>query len=286
MAMANEAQIELWNGRAAAGWIQEQQLLDSIFHPFEQLIVDSLQADDRCILDVGCGTGATTLAIARRLGGTANCAGVDVSEPMIAVARARAARDRCAAQFLVADAQEHDFGTGTLDAVVSRFGVMFFDNPVRAFSNLRRATRSGGQLHIVTFRGTAENSFMTTAERAAAPLMPALPPRLPDSPGQFAFSNAERARLILEQGGWSAVRHRPLDVPCVMPVPALMPYLTRLGPVGQVLGNVDELQRQRIIEAVMDAFSPFIHGDEVRFTAACWMVDAVALPPAPVRTRS
>lgn len=274
--MANEAQIELWNGRAARGWIQEQELLDRIFQPFEEMLVDSLHADDRRILDIGCGTGATTLAIARHMGGTAQCTGADLSEPMIAVARTRAARDQSSADFLVADAQEHDFGAGQFDAVVSRFGVMFFDDPVRAFANLRRATRTGGRLHFVAFRSATENPFMTTAERAAAPLLPSLPPRQPNAPGQFAFSDAGRVRTILERGGWSAVRHQPLDVRCVMPVSALMTYLTRLGPVGQLLGQIGEPQRQGIINVVMQGLQPFIHGDEVRFTAACWMVQAEA----------
>jgi SAM-dependent methyltransferase len=274
--MANEAQIELWNGGAAAGWIEEQELLDQLFLPFENLLVDSIDVGHSRVLDVGCGTGATTLAIARRHAGNTGSLGMDVSSPMIALARQRALQENSSAEFVVADAQEHRFATDAFDAVVSRFGVMFFDDPVRAFANLLSATRSGGKLHCITFRSPAENPFMTAAESAAASLLPTLPKRQPGAPGQFAFADAGRTRTVLERAGWSSIQHQQLDVPCVMPASALQTWLTRLGPVGQMLRQVDAHRRQEIACAVTRAFDPYIHGDEIRFAAACWMLEAQA----------
>ena len=115
---------------------------------------------------------------------------------------------------------------------------------------------------------------MTTAERGAAPLLPDLPPRRPDGPGQFAFGSGERVRRILEQSGWTGVGLRPIDVECSMPEQELHRYFTRLGPVGMALPGLDEPLRGEVVRTVRSAFEPFIQGPEVRFTAACWMIEA------------
>jgi SAM-dependent methyltransferase len=268
-------QTTLWNGPAGQAWIEAQAPLDEMFRPFElRLVGEAADLQARRVLDVGCGTGATTLAIARRCGAESRCVGVDLSHPMIGVARARAAREHSLAEFLVADAGTGDLGEGTFDLVVSRFGVMFFEDPVRAFANLRRATRAGGALRCITWRAAAENPFMTAAERAAAPLLPSLPPRRPDGPGQFALADAARVRQILAAAGWQHVDLQPYDVECVFPERNLVPYLSKLGPVGMVLRDADEHTRQRIVATVRTAFDPWVRGAEVRFTAACWMLAA------------
>lgn len=274
-ARANAEQIERWNGAGGQAWVDSQELLDRILKPFEDALVAALPLGSaRRLLDVGCGTGATTLAAARRIGAGAECVGVDISEPMLALARMRAEREGLPARFLCADAQTHEFEPGLYDSIISRFGVMFFDDPARAFANLRRAARAGASLRCIVWRSAEENPFMTTAERAAAPLLPNLPPREPDAPGQFAFADAGKVRAILETGGWKEIAFEPLDVVCTMPEPALMPYATRLGPVGMVLQDADEPTRAKVIDAIRAAFAPFVHGDEVRFGTACWNVSA------------
>jgi ubiquinone/menaquinone biosynthesis C-methylase UbiE len=232
------------------------------------------------VLDVGCGTGATTLAIAERLGADADCAGIDISEPMLVVARERAGRERSAARFICADAQHHAFDPASFDAIASRFGVMFFGNPVDAFANLRRAVRPGGEMHAIAWRSPQENPFMTTAERVASPLMPDLPSRKPGGPGQFSFAEPQRVREILEESGWTDIGIDPLDVACTMPESDLLPYITRLGPIGLLLQQVDECLRKRIIEAVREALAAYVDDGEVRFTAACWRIEARATATA------
>ena len=159
---------------------------------------------------------------------------------------------------------------------MSRFGVMFFDDSVRAFANLRRATRAGGELRCVVWRSPDENPFMTTAERAAAPLLPSVPSRVPDAPGQFAFADATRVRRILEESGWAGIEIQPITVACTMPASALNQYATRFGPLGRVLDEADERTRARVVEAVLAAFTPYVHDAEVRYDAACWMIAARA----------
>jgi SAM-dependent methyltransferase len=272
----NDEQITLWNGVAGQAWVDEQALLDRVLAPFQDLLVKAVRASAaRRVLDVGCGTGSTAVAVARLLDG-GRCTGIDVSEPMIAAARARAERERAPASFLRADAQVYAFEPGSFDMIISRFGVMFFADPVQAFANLRRAAEDDAGLRFVCWRSAAENPFMTTAERAAAPLLPGLPARQPDAPGPFALADEGRLARILEESGWTAIDIQPIDVPCTLPEPELDRYLTRFGPVGLALGAVDEPTRTRVIQTVRAAFDPFVHGGEVRYTAACWMVGARA----------
>lgn len=270
-------QAQLWNGPAGHAWVELQTLLDRVLKPFEDLLAGAASAASGTkVLDVGCGTGSTTLAAARALGAKGRCTGIDISQPMIAAALARAERESSTARFICADAQTHPFEPAGFDTIISRFGVMFFDDPVRAFANLQHAASDGAELHLIAWRSAGENPFMTTAERAAAPLLPDLPARRPGAPGQFAFADRQRVHAILEESGWTDIDIRPIDVACTLPGKELVPYLSRLGPVGLLLRDTDERTRARVIERVRAAFNPYVYGAEVRFTAACWMVRARA----------
>ncbi|EHB49866.1 Methyltransferase type 11 [Mycolicibacterium rhodesiae JS60] len=273
----NDEQTNHWNTTAGCAWVDAQDVLDPMMKGLEDLLVDAVATGSgRRVLDVGCGTGGTTLAVARRLGTEGRCLGADVSEPMIAAARARAERDGIPASFILADVQTHPFERASVDTIISRFGVMFFNDPVQAFTNLRRAATDDGALHVIAWRSAAENPFMTTGLREAAPLLPNLRPPAADGPGQFSFADPQRVAATLNAGGWTDVDLQPIDVECTLPEPELIGFFTRLGPVGLALQGEDERTRAHVIEAVRPAFDPFVHGTEVRYTAACWMISAKA----------
>ncbi|MCA8900961.1 MAG: class I SAM-dependent methyltransferase [Hyphomonas sp.] len=261
---ANADMAELWNGPGAHSWIQAQALLDRAFLGFETLLGDiAAEAGARTVLDVGCGTGATTRAIARRLGPDGRALGVDISAPMIDRAIELGAAEGSGANFLAGDAQTHVFEPARFDLVVSRFGVMFFSDPVGAFANLRGAARPGSGLAILSWRSPAENPFMTAAERAAAPLLPDLPPRLPGKAGQFAFADQSHVHALLEGAGWKDVRSEAIDMACAFPADALDTYLSLMGPVGQMLAKAEPDLRQRVMDAVRAAFAPFQSGSDI-----------------------
>ena len=261
----------LWNGPSGHAWVESQELLDQVLAPLGDVIVEAASRATS-VLDVGCGTGATTLAIAREIGA---CTGIDVSEPMLALARKRAERERSTATFVLGDVQTHAFERARFDMIVSRFGVMFFEDPVAAFRNLRGAAKDGADLRMVVWRSPSENPFMTTAERAAAPFF-TFPERHPDEPGQFAFADRDRVVRILKDSGWSQIDITPLDAPTKFPESELLRYATRMGPVGRALQEADEPTRAKVVASLRAAFAPFVHGSEVRFTCACFVIGARA----------
>lgn len=277
MNVTNDEQSKLWNGAAGRTWVEAQVVLDQMFQPIEDLLVREAAAlRPASVLDVGCGTGSVTLAVARALGASGRCVGTDISDPMIAAARARAAQRGATAGFICGDAQIYAFERASFDLFISRFGVMFFDDPVGAFRNLRRAANDTAQLRLVAWRGAEENPFMTTAEHAAAEYLPHIPARQPNAPGQFGFGERRHVMNILEQSGWTGIDIHPLDIRCTFPEPELMGYLSRLGPVGRILQEADEDTRIRVLRKIRAAFEPYVEGEEVSYTAACWMISARA----------
>ncbi len=274
---ANQDQLALWNDASGRIWVEMQEVLDRILAPFEAPLIEAgFPGPGGRVLDVGCGAGATTLAMARRLGASGRCIGADISEPLLAAAERRAAAERISqATFVHADAQTHAFEPGSFDAMISRFGVMFFDDPNAAFDNLRRAVRIGGKLAFVAWRSPADNPFMTTAKRAAEPLLPNLPAPDPNAPGQFAFADGDRVRRILEAGGWSDIDLARLDVEGAVSEAELLAYVTKLGPVGIALREMnDATLRARVTEVVQAAFRPYIKNGTARFPMATWLVTA------------
>jgi SAM-dependent methyltransferase len=275
MPSRSDEQARLWNGSAGCAWVEAQAMLDRTLQPFEDLLVEAVVASGaQRVLDVGCGTGSTTRATARVLGAKGRSVGIDISEQMIDAARMLAAQERTPAEFICADAQTHPFEPASFDLIISRFGTMFFTDPVAALANLRRAGAPDATLRSIVWRSPEENPFMTTAERAAAPLLPNLQPRRPDAPGQFGLADARRMRAILEESGWTEIDIRPIDAVCTLPESELLGYGTRFGPVGVALREADPHTRAQVATAVRAAFDPYVQGADVRFTASCWIVGA------------
>lgn len=149
---------------------------------------------------------------------------------------------------------------------------MFFQDLIRAFANLRAGAAENARLCLIAWRGSADNSFMTTAERTVGPLLPNLPARVPNAPGQFAFADKDHVRHIMATSGWTNTDIEPVDVTCAFPENGLERYFTGLGPVGIALREVDDATRARAVDMLRDGFMHYVDGGEVRFTAACWLI--------------
>ena len=204
---ANAAQSEYWNAAAGETWAQFQEPLDRQIEPLGLAGIDVLQpVPGERIIDIGCGCGQTSLALAARVAPSGSVVGIDLSRPMLEVARQRprpAANLRV--DFRQLDAQNGDIGRGVFDAAFSRFGVMFFSDPVAAFRNIRASLKRGGRLVFVCWRPLAENPWMLAPLQAALPFIPPVAPPDPTAPGPFAFADASRVRSILSDAGFAAV---------------------------------------------------------------------------------
>jgi SAM-dependent methyltransferase len=264
-----------WSQAGGVTWAGVQPLMDRLNQEIAQAVIAAADpGPGGAVLDIGCGGGSTTLAMARRVGSKGRCVGVDVSPELVAAAQASVETEP--AQFRLGDAQTYPFEAAAFDSVMSRFGVMFFDDPVAAFANLHRAVKPDGRLVFACWRSPADNPMTAIPMRAAAPLLsnPPPPPPSPDKPGRFSFADPDRVRDILDQGGWRDVAIAPLDAPSPISLDEQMAVSVDLGTLGGLLRQESEPVRERVRAAVRAAFEPLVVDGVLPMTAACWLVTA------------
>lgn len=276
----NAAQIDYWNATAGQTWARFQEQLDRQIEPLglEAMRALAPRPGER-ILDVGCGCGQTTLELATRVTASGVVVGADISVPMLEVARARPApRGGATPDFRQLDVQSGELGEGVFDAVFSRFGVMFFSDPVAAFKNLRKALKPEGRLAFVCWRPFQENLWMRAPMEAAQSFLPPSQPTDPTAPGPFAFADAGRVRSILLDAGFSDVTIQAFNTSIGGSSLELTVDLAfRVGPLGAALRERPDLA-PTVSEAVKAALSAFETPSGVLMPAAVWIIQACAKP--------
>ena len=276
-AAENIAQVDYWNTAAGQTWARYHDDLDRQLAPLgrEVLRTLALQAGER-VLDVGCGCGHTTLEIAAHVGPPGRAVGVDVSGPMLAVARERAAASGLPTiEFHEADASSLDLSRAPFDAIYSRFGVMFFADPVRAFTNLARGLKTAGRLGFVCWRPLTENPWMLRPLDAGRRFLPELPPTDPTAPGPFAFADADRVRGILEAAGFGEIRIAPLDARIGGgTVEQALELALRVGPLGMALRENPQC-KEALSATVREVMQAHLTPEGVLMPAAVWIVTAL-----------
>ena len=278
MTKANADQIAYWNAGAGETWAAMQERLDHQLEPLGLKAMEALSPKPgQRILDIGCGAGQSTLALAEAVGASGLALGLDISRPMLAVAEGRAkAAGLDQAQFLEADAQTYAFAPQSFDSVFSRFGVMFFADPTAAFQNIRKALKPGGKLSFVCWRTPAENLFMSMPTRAVAHLLPPSQPQAPHAPGPFGFADGDRLKGILEAAGFSAVTLIAHDQKIGSgDLEQSLATTLKIGPLGALLRENPD-RREAVIDAVRAALAPHDGPDGVKILSASWMVSAQA----------
>lgn len=267
-------QAAYWNKTGGQAWVDLQDMMDDLNRPVEEALVDrAFPGVGKQVLDIGCGAGATTLAMARRLGAEGLSLGVDISAPLIEIASGQAAPG---ARFVQADAQTYDFDGARFDAAMSRFGVMFFSDFDAAFANIRSGLKPGAELVFACWRSPADNPMAIIPGRAAAPYLPPSPPTDPLAPGRFAFADPERVRGILSRSGWNDIDITRLDAPTPIALADLVTLSLRMGPLAAALREADETTRGKVRDAVTTALEAEAVDGVVPMVAGCWLVTARA----------
>lgn len=273
----NAAQIQHWNGEGGERWLANLDRVQYQLAPLGRMVMDRarFQPGER-VLDVGCGTGDTTFEIAARVGPEGAATGIDVSRPLLDVAREALRKSQASnVSFLEADAQSASFPAGGADCVFSRFGVMFFADPVAAFRNLHRALRPDGRLAFVCWRAAAENQWITLPMQAASRHLPPAEPTDPNAPGQFAFANPDRVRGILSEAGFRDTALEPVDLRFGgRSMDETVTTLMRAGPLGAAMSQAGAALREKVASSVREALAPFETPEGVKLGSAAWIVTA------------
>jgi SAM-dependent methyltransferase len=273
---------EHWQGEVAERWIQEQTRLDEMMRPFGQAAQMTLAATSgEWVLDIGCGTGTTSLELAQNVGSSGGVCGIDISEPLLQHARERAAAGAVSnAQFVLGDAANHRFERG-FDALFSRFGVMFFSDPVGAFNNLHGALQNTGRLAFVCWQELERNPWAhlpLAAARAAAPNLP-LPLLIqPGQPGPFALGDLEYINDSLRAAGFRQIDITAFERPLHLGSSAqdAAAFCMRIGPASRLAAEANATEASRIQEAVLKTIDPFASSRGVWLDAATYVVSARA----------
>jgi SAM-dependent methyltransferase len=276
--MPNDDMIKLWSGTSGELWVAEQDRLDRMLAP---LVDDLLGAVDlrpgERVLDVGCGTGALSWAAARAVAPGGEVVGIDLSPQMLAAARNREHDGAvgAAVRFDEADAQTVGLAP-PFDAWVSRFGVMFFDDPAAAFANLAGALHPGGRVAFTCWQDLLENEWLVVPVSAALAHVPVPPFPAPGQPGPFSLADPDRVRSLLTGAGLSGVEVTPLVRPVYLGSSGAdaASYLMRAEMAMTLLAGADEDTLAAVRAAMTDALDARCGGGDVVLDGRSWLVTA------------
>ncbi|HVA43915.1 MAG TPA: class I SAM-dependent methyltransferase [Acidimicrobiales bacterium] len=272
--MTNAGMAEYWNHQGGPQWIREQDRYDAMLKPMGRRLLDTAAiTEGERVLDVGCGGGATTLEAAERVGPDGRAVGLDLSEPMLATARSRAGG--ATATFVLGDAQTERI-EGPFDVVISRFGVMFFDDPVAAFTNLAGALRPGGRMCFVCWQEMLNNEWIRVPIMAIAGHVGIPEPPAPGEPGPFSLADPDRIQHILDQAGLSDVTVEEAAEPMALGRdPAdVIDFMITDGMARRLVEGKDTGLIARGAQSAREALEPYASADGVRLGSAYWVVTA------------
>jgi SAM-dependent methyltransferase len=275
----NADQLAFWDGVGGHTWVSRQTHTDMTLAPVtEALLAFAAPRLGERVLDVGCGCGASTLAFARAVGPGGSLLALDISEPMLAEGAARAE----AVGLSNIEWRQADAATAALDGydlLTSCFGLMFFGDPVAAFTHLRGTANPGARMAFVCWRSLSENPWIEVPMSAVLPHLPPRPKGNPDAPGMFAFADPERVSRILTAAGWAAPRLDPLDLELDIAagggLEEAVAQSTQIGAVNSWLRNQPAEIVTRAVGSIREVLAEHLDGTSVRLPGAMWLVSAV-----------
>jgi ubiquinone/menaquinone biosynthesis C-methylase UbiE len=273
MGIDNQKQIEFWNGDAGKKWVGEQEKMDQMLNPLSDVAIDIAEPRfDERVMDVGCGCGATSVELARR---GAKVWGIDVSAPMLSRARKRG-EEYPGMVFTEADASNYDFSSEQ-QLIFSRFGVMFFANPVEAFTNLRSALVPRGRMVFLCWQAANNNEWISRVGQAVKKFLPE-PTDVPDprAPGPFAFAEQAYLEGILSQAGFKNVEFQSLsiDLKLASTVEEALDFQSNIGPLSAVIAQLEGKTRDEALNAAKEVLQESMSTEGIKLGSAVWLVTA------------
>ena len=275
----HDAQVAYWSGAGGETWLKGAARTEAALAPLGERAIAAAQVQPgERIVDIGCGTGPTTLVLARAVAPTGRVLGCDLS-PVLTDEAWRRARSAGVTnvRFESGDASTYAFEPGAADLLFSRFGVMFFGDPATAFRHLRGALKPGGRLVFLVWRPFKENGWAFVPFAAAGPLLPQMPRPSPDEPGPFSLGDPARPRALLTQAGFTDIAIDPLDATVALSRSGLdeaVDSAVELGPLRRLLAEVTDDVRSRAVDAVRAALAKHLTPEGVALPAACWLIRA------------
>lgn len=275
----NMDQIEFWNGDHGSAWARYAEIVDVMFAEITDAVLDAaaITVGDR-VLDLGCGNGGTTLAAAEKVTAVGSVTAIDISAPMLERAQERADDAGLVnVTFVLGDASIYPFAENSFDAMVSRLGAMFFEDPEDTFRRMAPALASGGRIALGVWRGPRENLWAMGPVAAAKEFLD-MPPRPgPEDPGPFSFADPERVRSVLGGAGLTDIDLAPLDfqIPLGRTLEEALNFVMEMGPLSAPLATVTGDNRRNAIAAITKVLEEN-RGDDgiVRLAGACWIITA------------
>ncbi len=275
-----QAQRAFWNSEATRRWVTEQARIDRLMAEVtDAALAAAAPQPGENVLDIGCGTGTTTLRLAEAIGRTGGVLGIDISEQQLGLARQRVAAAGVEnIELVLDDAAAHGFPSAHFDLGFTRFGVMFFADPTAAFGNIRGAMQSNGRLLLTVFRSGADNPWATAAVAAIRHLGPPPPVLGPEDPGQFSWSDPARVNRILDGAGFRDVLLTPLDLSLHLGADAAeaAQFATFMGQGARMLQGQPDETVQAARAALQEFFKQHEGPKGVSLPAALWLVSARA----------
>jgi SAM-dependent methyltransferase len=276
----NAAQIAYWNTEAGPRWVAMQERMDAMLASLLRATLDRARpAAGERVLDIGCGCGATLLELASRVGAGVSVVGVDISAPMLGRARERVQSSGLTqVRLTLSDAATHAFAFGAFDLAFSRFGVMFFDEPVGAFANIRSALAAAGRLVFACWAPPRDNPWLIVPLTVARPYLPPQPEADPNAPGPFAFADPDRIRGLLAGAGYSTVDVARHDTNMRICGPgetdAAARFAVESGPVGRAMVGASPDTRSAAEQAIAAEFRRIEGPDGIELPGSVWLVSA------------
>ena len=274
----NAAQAASWNGDSGRVWTERQAFMDRLLAPVSEVLFASLDLTSGMrVIDIGCGSGGTTLDLAQRVAPTGQVLGLDISAPMLMRARERSPAGT-PVLFVEADATIYPFEPEAAGLLVSRFGVMFFAEPTVAFANMRRGLKPGGRVAFACWRAPDDNPYFSLALDAARNVLPPQPPLDIDAPGPFAFADGRKVERVLTDAGFTGIALRPVDVMFDAGagggLDAAVESALQIGPASRALQDQPEAVRAEAAAAIRSALAAHETADGVMVEGRIWIVTA------------